>query len=357
MLRVLHAGALSEPAHGVLDQVVDENHAAARLGLPWRARLFSPSRDSRMGLVRSESDGSSRVAFKREYYRWLRREASAADVVLLRYAVHDPWQLDYVMTAGKPVFTVHHTLEGPELSGKSGLGASARSIVEATLSRLTLRTVRGIVSVTPEIASYESRRAGGRQLATHHHPNGILFGGDVKAASDRRSRTVPEIVMVASRFETWHGLDLVLAGLGSVQRDFKLHLVGQLLPGQSQVVAADRRVVPHGVLSRTEIAQLLERSWMALGSFALYRKGMREACTLKVREYLRAGVPVAAGHADVFPEGWGFFRRTLPDMRLLLDHADEWRAQSRSSVSEAARPFIDKQVLLAKLYQAIAESL
>ena len=75
---------------------------------------------------------------------------------------------------------------------------------------------------------------------------------------------------------------------------------------------------------------------------------MREACTLKVREYLRAGLPVYAAHDDVAGLPW--FKKGPATLAAALDYADEVRAVDRATVAEDARPFIDKARLLEQLY-------
>src|SRR5690606_39054416 len=94
---------------------------------------------------------------------------------------------------------------------------------------------------------------------------------------------------------------------------------------------------------------------LGLSSFALDRKGMHEACTLKVREYLMMGLPVGAGHKEVFPEGFPYFFDAGVDVNALFSFAGRVGKVSRSLVSEAARPYIDKTVLLTGLVRAISK--
>jgi hypothetical protein len=177
-----------------------------------------------------------------------------------------------------------------------------------------------------------------------------LYGFPV--ADDRRAGC-QEWLFVASYFYPWHGLDRLLAAMREVDYEVILHVVGEISDADRAVALKDRRVVLHGLLSSQEIQALSGQCCLGLSSFALDRKGMREACTLKVREYLMMGLPVAAGHKEVFPEEFPYFYDTGVDVDALFAFAERVKNVSRTLVSEAARPYIDKTVLLASLVRAI----
>lgn len=63
----------------------------------------------------------------------------------------------------------------------------------------------------------------------------------------------------------------------------------------------------HGRLDRRDYEPLMYQADVAIGTMALYRKGMNEASPLKVREYLAYGLPVIIGYQDTdFPESVPF---------------------------------------------------
>ncbi|MFX8895379.1 glycosyltransferase family 1 protein, partial [Acinetobacter baumannii] len=84
--------------------------------------------------------------------------------------------------------------------------------------------------------------------------------------------------------------------------DFILHIVGDVSVEDELLAKKDSRVILHGPLTNIEISQLMSKMWIGLASFGLFRKRMKEACTLKVREYLNYGLPIYSGHKDIFPE-------------------------------------------------------
>jgi len=290
------------------------------------------------------------VRLRRDYHRWLLQIQHNYDALLLRYYVHDPFQLWFVRRATKPVYFVHHTLEVPELAGAGGLIGSGRALAEGLLGGRTIGKARGIVCVTPEIARYEAARRRETSASIFIYPNGIVYSG--KKAEDKRA-DIPKILFVASSFVAWHGLDRLLESVGRFRGPFVLHLVGAVGVNERNVAKLDPRIVLHDRLSHEAISQLAASCDVGLSSFALDRKQMTEACTLKVREYLMLGLPVYADYREVLPENFPYYRRGPADIELIVQFAQELRQVSRSSVSETARPYIDKQVLLAGLIAEI----
>ena len=80
---------------------------------------------------------------------------------------------------------------------------------------------------------------------------------------------------------------------------------------------------------------------------------MREACTLKVREYLMLGIPVYAGYTDVFPESFRFYKKGEADIEAILNFAHSQRISSRIEICVASHPYINKEILLEKLYDEL----
>jgi hypothetical protein len=161
-----------------------------------------------------------------------------------------------------------------------------------------------------------------------------------------------QIVFVASLFIEWHGLDKVVAAAKRSSRDFILHVVGAI---DDKDLLSEAQSCPkiqlHGMLTPGQLTALELRCDIGLGSFALERKGMKEACPLKVRNYLSEGLSVYAGHPDIFPDSFPYYREGDCDFDAVTDFALETRSVSRSQVEQAAQPYIDKQQLVRGLYE------
>lgn len=368
-MRVLHCAALLTPPSGILRQMEWEQHAADELGLEWQVRMYCPGGSADVsspicvesGTVVSSSLSRSRwskligwIKHRRDYTRWVSDVANQYDVLLLRYYVHDPFQWLLVRSIRKPIFFVHHTKEVNELASAQGIGGWVRSALESLIGPCSLRSATGTVAVTGEILEYERKRVGGNPAVAFVYPNGIITG---KRLVDDQRAVVPEILFVASEFHSWHGLDLLLDAASKFSGDFTIHLVGNLSNEDRVRAERDERIVLHGHLSGEQIRQIASRCHLGLSSFALHRKGMNEACTLKVREYLDMGLPVYAGHRDVFPESFPFYRVGPPDIQKIIAYALECAGSARQEIADSAKPFIDKKALLENLYSNLLEVL
>lgn len=363
-MRILHAAFMVSPLAGVRNQMGWEALAAKELGLNWDTRLFCchpepPENEiivqAKLGSIPVDGEHTtfmSRTKLHINYVRWLRSVEEDYDAILLRYNAGDPFQARFVRTNKCPVFTVHHTLEIPELNNSySGYSRLAHVGLEKLIEKFTLTATHGTVAATGEILQYEGTRS--RHTAGkpgYIYPNGIYYGHDNGSGLQDTRGEIPELLFIASHFAPWHGLDRLLASLPSSDAPFILHLVGRLSAADKAAAAADSRIELHGQMDPASIRALSQKCWLGLSSFALDRNGMREACTLKVREYLLNGLPVYANYKDVFPEEFRYYRMGNPDISDILRYGWSVRDATRTEVSEAARPFISKSALLQALH-------
>lgn len=359
-MRFLHAAALLRPPSGIINQMRWEHEAANELGIDWSVKLYCPQ-----GWIEPEEfiEASPKVKagdpakgkptdwfrFRYGYYQWLMSQEDNYDAFVLRYYVHDPFQLLFARRCSKPVYFVHHTLEVPELRLPGTWLAKMRARLDDLIAVPTLRAAAGVIGVTQEIVDYEVARAGISNAKTFVYPNGIKFNEEPVA--DRRGQ-IPELLFVAGRFAPWHGLDLLLDSIEKSDAEFKLHLVGNVHEPDLRRAKKDSRIVVHGRLPSTEIRRIAETCWIGLSSFGLHRKNMKEACTLKVREYLMMGLPVYAGHRDVIEGENEFVFSGLADINHILRIALS-RNYTRQAVVEASSNSISKLMLLSRLMKKL----
>jgi hypothetical protein len=155
-----------------------------------------------------------------------------------------------------------------------------------------LRSTRGLVCVTHELAAKPSFAGFGKPT--------LVVGNGVDLARIRElpppvAEGPPRVVFLGSSGQRWHGVD-------------KISLLAEKLPeARFDIIgypsgAIDFRVTPnmqvHPPLSRADYEPLLAHADLALGTLALHRKNMSEACPLKVREYLGHGLPVVIAYED-----------------------------------------------------------
>ncbi|MDO8307743.1 MAG: glycosyltransferase [Actinomycetota bacterium] len=207
--------------------------------------------------------------------------------------------------------------------------------------------------MTQEITDHEVSRIPDAPKLTLVYPNG--GADDVTPIADRRSAT-PELLFAASYFSPWQGLDLLLGSLGSCNKEFILHLAGEMSPRDAEAAGRDPRVVVHGSLSPQEMRKVAEVCWIGVSSLAIERQGFQTACPLKVRDYLAMGLPAVGNHLEVFPEAFPFYARRAPDACSLLEAAHQWRAVSRSEVATTSHPYISKKLILQAFYDELAQA-
>lgn len=359
VIHILHSAALLSPGSGILQQMLYEQNAANQLGINWKVKMYCPySINSCHDIIykdkkiknnnnyRFYSKIISWIKLRYNYTRWLLQQQDHVDIFLLRYYVHDPFQLWFVKKCKKPVFFLHHTLEVPELTQYSKFIGPIRSILELIIGRYTINNAKGIIGVTKEIIDYEVSRSRKIKKNKFIYPNGILIDNNILV--DKRNNDIPEFIFIAN-FAPWHGLDILLKNVIKSNHQFVLHLVGKI-PPKLDTLTNDPRVRVHGIMSQEQIKQLSAQCWVGLASFALFRNKMKQACPLKVREYLKLGLPVCGDFEDVFPADVKFYKKNDGDIDELINFAFLVRDFGKEEVREMAKEWIDKKLLLSKLY-------
>lgn len=344
---------------GIYSQMKWEKRAAKKLGLTWDVKIFVPNDsiyhndDEIIEKSKKNSDEYSNIGFRKEYYEWLLSQKENYDCFILRYNNFDLQQFMFIKKVNKPVYLVHHTLELPELRSGKTIKSKIQFIIESIIGKYSIRNAKGIITVTNEIFKYENDRVNNTLKNKFIYPNGILYESNVEVFDERKD--IPEIVFVASYFYDWHGLDLLLQDLKNSQDIFKLHIIGDISENDRALINCDNRVVLHGHLNEEQIQEVLKSAWVGLASFALYRKQMYEACTLKVREYLKNGLPVYSGHQDVFDEDFVNYKIGEPKFKNILDYCYEMRVLPKNMVSSQSKIYISKEELLDNLYMYLNE--
>ncbi|GAA4485875.1 hypothetical protein GCM10023171_20880 [Microbacterium panaciterrae] len=258
------------------------------------------------------------------------------------------------------LFTVHHSKEIEELTLVTrGARRAITLFLEGPLKTWAFRGLRGVIGVTNEITKYESRRFPRASVAATY-PNGIDV--DKIDVADEPAADAPTVhaVFVSTVFYAWQGLDRLLDSLAEIEATtgpppVVVHLIGELEPSDRALahqLSARGLVQIHGVLDRESVHQVFSQSQVAIASLALDRKDLREASTLKVREYLASGLPVYSTHVDAgLPQGFPFYYCDDNGFNFarMVDFLAEMPDRGRMTVREAARPHIDKLAIMRSL--------
>jgi hypothetical protein len=166
------------------------------------------------------------------------------------------------------------------------------------LRNLVLTRLDGAIAVTREIAQHRAFRNHIRHSIVV--PNGI----DLQSFPVVKNRMIADeplrLFFIGTPNQPWHGVDLIELIAEKVP-DWEFHFVGFEKNNSNNCYY-------YGYQSVTRYLKILERCHICVGSMALSRNGMEEACPLKVREYLAYGFPVVLGYNDS-----AFLHRELPE--------------------------------------------
>ncbi|WP_118973729.1 glycosyltransferase family 4 protein [Taibaiella koreensis] len=191
-------------------------------------------------------------------------------------------------------------------------------------------TIDGFIGVTNEIR--DQFKAYGKPVCTIS--NGINTD-NFAAVRERRSGTGHQeranIILVGSPHQDWHGADkFYLMAEQMPEADF--HLVGIEAPGVERA-----NFFVHGYLDKDALMALYHKADIGVGTLALHRKNMEEACPLKVREYAALGLPMIIAYYDADFQGQDFVLQLenkedciLPRIEDIRTFVQKWKHQKIS---------------------------
>lgn len=258
------------------------------------------------------------------------------DTVIMR-GVGTAFLIPFLQILGIRVFYDFHGFLYKELEMKK----RSRMVIMGVgqLERYLIRSSDGIVGVTNEITQYKVSRSSDPKKPCITIGNGF----DVASVSVRKPLPFAgnELrLLCVANVSRWHGLDRVLHGLAVYSGTFEvtLHVAGdgQELPSIRQLaedLGIVDKVIFHGFMSGRELDSLFDQCHIAVGSLGVHRIGLREASTLKAREYCARGIPFIYGIPD--PD----FSNNFPD--LLYLPADETSVDVKEVIKFASETYAD----------------
>lgn len=313
---------------GVLQSVKGQARIARAAGVPLDYFIVNGEDEGEdEGLRLSRYD---RSLLGRRSDRWLKarclrsvRAVCDYDVLLLRYPTGldlDPLAL--FRGVRQRVATVHHTKELEEqLSSGNAASRYTRWAFEQLNGRRILSRVSGIVGVTDEIRDYEVARAGAQKSA-------VTVANGIDVSRVPKTGFVPfdgkrlRLLFVASDPSPWHGVDRLIASVAAYRGAVKVtvDVVGsQGRAAGTSEAAGTHDVHFHGTLRGAALDEIAAKANLAVATLGLARKNLRQACSLKTREYVARGLPVVLGYDDVdLPMDLPTVHR-VPNSEALLD--------------------------------------
>lgn len=288
-MKVLHV--VSEPGtagRGVPQKVARTVEAWRRLGIE---ADFIDLATARIGVEGIDEGDPYRPRFRAEWILEMHRrakrlrealEVADPDLVYTRELVWSPG-LKSVLDGFQVVIEVNSD-RGEELRPRSRAASAFWRLTSPQLRR----HAAGLVCVTNELLM----RLGSLRVPATVIGNGVDVRSDPPLRVPSQDR--PLVVMLVGGPAPWQGVD-------------RFAVLSQKLPQFNFVICGDcggdliRRSENLRVLaprSGPELDELLSRSSVSFGTLALSRKNMVEACPLKARTSLAAGVPLVYAYDD-----------------------------------------------------------
>lgn len=242
------------------------------------------------------------------------------DIYFFRYPLAGP-ELYNLIKTHPFIFTFeHNTKELPEIKHQA-LSWVRKFRVKPTLSyyrlikntlvkplyneikygRKILKYAKGGVAVTEEISEYERHRFPDYNCKIVS--NGIAVEKTVFYNRFFEKGNILNLLFMANSNVNWHGVDLILSSFSNYkENNIRIYLIGEIDNELKKNAENNPNIIVTGFLKGNDLNKYLKDAHVGLGSFALYRKNLNEASTLKIREYWASGLPVLLGHKDTDAE-------------------------------------------------------
>lgn len=216
-------------------------------------------------------------------------------------------------------FAYHRLTRGWVLRAAGGLVFVSRELAEAKVFRRYTKSST-VIGNGIELAQFAQRAGGPCEQSVDSEVSGqfqegVNAGDEGTGLAGLEEKTVTDtvdaggsfapvrLVFIGSPGQPWQGLDEI-ARWARMKPEWRFDIIG---PGKDELDRLEKErpvnLFFHGILTRLQYQPLLDQADLAIGTMALYEKGMEEASPLKVREYLANGLPVISAYKETdFPQ-------------------------------------------------------
>lgn len=179
------------------------------------------------------------------------------------------------------------------LKKEKSIKSLLRYLVYVLFRGMVFRNIKGIVGVTEEIKDLPSIKKYNLKSVCIPNSINLMTYNIVKVSKDSLKKRT-SFFFIGTPNQPWHGVDIIKK-LSIDLPEFDFHIVG--IDGDSTT-----NLFYYGYLNKEQYSSILKNMNICIGSLALYRNKMSEACPLKVREYLAYGFPTIIGYKEAsFP--------------------------------------------------------
>lgn len=178
-----------------------------------------------------------------------------------------------------------------------------RILFHKIVHQFVLSRVAGIVTVTKELAEEHTINQFDKPII--YLPNSYNSNQYTPLKNPTLSSRV-QLFIIGTPTQPWQGFDIVQLMAQNLP-EFDFHIIGE--EGNPT-----ENLFYYGYLNKQEYIQIIENCHIAIGTLALHKKGMSEACPLKVREYVSFGFPIIIGYNET-----AFLENAHPSWALKID--------------------------------------
>ncbi|MCD4704705.1 glycosyltransferase [bacterium] len=232
------------------------------------------------------------------------------DIIYLRSEIYKPFLYRIVKKYKTIIEYNSNELQELKLESKQNFFNLIRYKYYLITKNLLLKKARAVICVTHEIAELPYITKKNKNI--YVSPNSIDLT-KYKIAKTPNKYYKTRLFFIGDFNQPWTGIDKIINLAKQTTNDLEFHIVG-ILP---EVIERPENVIFYGFLKRHEYENVIINCDIGIGPTSLYRKKMKEACPLKIREYLAYGLPSIIYYTDS-----AFINKPKPSWILQLPNSE-----------------------------------
>lgn len=316
VLYLIAGDLLTKTDSGVYSKILTKARALNELGVETRVVGFTESEEKREDLYTLVPTKGKNIFKTIDLY--LKSGGTETARIIFRYPYADPGLLELVKEHPKKIFFEHNTFEVEEalLAQKKHLRSLpfslrpsylsywfrtfiAKKNNEKTFGRKILSHAAGGFCVTHELAAYEAKKSPGYK--TFVVSNGANEQVDHLKEAPAFSDTLKAFLLVGDN-APWQGTERIIAGLQAYSDErtgIEVNIIGLAEPPFKIGKLPSNCRLEFTPASKDYYAENKLREYhVTFSTLALYKKGMGEAASLKLRDSMLRGFPAVLAYHD-----------------------------------------------------------